>query len=105
MLLTMQNSKLIDKRIALAGGDVDLIRHAIRASSDSGKAALERVVNFIVEQRKARIRRNLGRRAMGHAEPLHTMEDYENALKEIEAYFEKVPALGTEGAARFELRR
>jgi HTH-type transcriptional regulator/antitoxin HigA len=36
-------------------------------------------------------------------EPLRTMEDYERALKEIEAYFKNAPVTGTEAAARFEL--
>jgi hypothetical protein len=57
MLLTMQNSDLIDKLVALADGDIDLLQQAIRTSSEGGKAAeLEKVVNFIVQQRKARVR-------------------------------------------------
>jgi hypothetical protein len=35
MLLTMQNSALIDKLIALADGDIDLVQQAIRASSEA----------------------------------------------------------------------
>ena len=31
------------------------------------------------------------------------MEDYEAALKEIEYYFQNVPNVGTEAAARFDL--
>jgi HTH-type transcriptional regulator/antitoxin HigA len=36
-------------------------------------------------------------------EPLRTESDYDQALGEIEAYFENVPAPGTEGGAPFEL--
>jgi HTH-type transcriptional regulator / antitoxin HigA len=40
---------------------------------------------------------------MTHAHPLRSLEDYEAALKEIETYFQNVPDLGTEAAARFVL--
>lgn len=57
MLVTMQNSELINKLVTLADGDIDLVQQAIRATSGDGKAAdLEKVVNFIVEQRKSRAR-------------------------------------------------
>lgn len=59
MLVTMQNSELINKLVTLADGDIDLVQQAIRATSEDGKAAdLEKVVNFIVEQRKSRARVN-----------------------------------------------
>ena len=55
MLVTMQNSELISKLVALADGDIDLVQQAIRTASADGKPAeLEKVVNFIVEQRKTR---------------------------------------------------
>ncbi len=54
MLVTMQNSELINKLIAIANGDIDLVQKAIRAMSEDGKAAdLEKVVNFIVQAREA----------------------------------------------------
>jgi hypothetical protein len=57
MLVTMQNSELVGKLLALADGDIDLVQLAIRESSEDGKAAeLERVVDFIVSQRKARMK-------------------------------------------------
>ena len=59
MLLTMQNSELIDKLVALADGDIDLVQQAIRTSSAGGKAAeLAKVVNFIVQQRKVSVRQD-----------------------------------------------
>jgi hypothetical protein len=57
MLVTMQNSELVGKLLALADGDIDLVQQAIRTSSADGKAAeLEQVVDFIVGQRKARMK-------------------------------------------------
>jgi hypothetical protein len=57
MLVTMQNSELVNKLVALADGDIDLVQHAIRAMSVDGKAAdLEKVVAFIVQERKSRAR-------------------------------------------------
>jgi hypothetical protein len=57
MLVTMQNSDLINKLVALADGDIDLVQRAIRATSQDGKAAdLEKVVDFIVQHRKARVK-------------------------------------------------
>lgn len=38
---------------------------------------------------------------MADAAPRRSMEDYEAALKEIEPYFDNVPIVGTEVAARF----
>jgi hypothetical protein len=57
MLVTMQNSELINKLVTLADGDIDLVQKAIRAMSEDGKSAdLEKVVNFIVQEREARAR-------------------------------------------------
>lgn len=54
MLVTMQNSELISKLVALADGNIDLVQHAIRTASADGKPAeLEKVVDFIVKQRKS----------------------------------------------------
>ena len=58
MLVTMQNSELVTKLVTLADGDIDLVQKAIRAMSEDGKAAdLEKVVNFIVNERNARAAR------------------------------------------------
>jgi hypothetical protein len=57
MLVTMQNSELVRKLVALADGDIDLVQRAVRATSKDGEAAdLEAVVNFIVQERKARVK-------------------------------------------------
>jgi hypothetical protein len=57
MLVTMQNSELVGKLVALADGDIDLVQQAVRTISEDGKAAeLEKVVDFIVEARKARMK-------------------------------------------------
>jgi hypothetical protein len=57
MLVTMQNSELVGKLVALADGDIDLVQQAIRTISEQGKAAeLEKVVDFIVRERKARMK-------------------------------------------------
>lgn len=58
MLVTMQNSELVNKLVTLADGDIDLVQKAIRAMATDGKAAdLEKVVNFIVTERNARAAR------------------------------------------------
>ena len=58
MLVTMQNSELVNKLVTLADGDIDLVQKAIRSMSQDGKAAdLEKVVNFIVAERHARAAR------------------------------------------------
>ena len=50
----MGNPDLVSKLLALAGGDLDLVRRAIRAAAHDCKSAdLELVVEFVVEQRKA----------------------------------------------------
>jgi hypothetical protein len=55
MLVTMQNSELVGKLVALANGDI--VQQAIRTISEGGKAAeLEKVVDFIVQERKARMK-------------------------------------------------
>lgn len=52
MLVTMQNSELVSKLVALAEGDIDLVQLAIRTMSrDSRAADLEQVVHFIVERK------------------------------------------------------
>lgn len=57
MLVTMQNSELVRKLVALADGDIDLVQRAVRSSSKEGDGAdLEAVVNFIVQQRKAHVK-------------------------------------------------
>jgi HTH-type transcriptional regulator / antitoxin HigA len=40
---------------------------------------------------------------MENVRPLHTLSDYEWALKEIETYFRDAPVLGSEEADRFEV--
>lgn len=57
MLVTMQNSELVSKLVTLADGDIDLVQQAIRATSENGKSAdLEKVVDFIVQERRSRAR-------------------------------------------------
>jgi hypothetical protein len=58
MLVTMQNSELVEKLMKLARGDIDLVRNAIRVSARGATAAdLERVVDYIVEHRASTPRR------------------------------------------------
>jgi hypothetical protein len=54
MLVTMKNSDLIDQLVLIAGGDMDLVTQAIRASAGSpdGEADLKAVVDYIVRHRK-----------------------------------------------------
>jgi ribosomal protein L12E/L44/L45/RPP1/RPP2 len=56
MLVTMQNADLIRKLLELAGGDIDLVQAAIRvkAQPGGGGADLQEVVNYIVDQRRAK---------------------------------------------------
>ena len=57
MLVTMQNSDLVSKLVALADGDIDLVQRAIRTMSKDGKPAdLEKVVGFLVQERKSNAR-------------------------------------------------
>jgi hypothetical protein len=57
MLVTTQNADLVSKLVALADGDIDLVQLAIRTTSEDGKAAdLEKVVDYIVQERKSRAR-------------------------------------------------
>ncbi|WP_438278391.1 hypothetical protein [Nitrobacter sp.] len=52
MLVTMQNSELVEKLMKLARGDIDLVQLAVRESARGAAAAdLERVVDYIVEHR------------------------------------------------------
>jgi hypothetical protein len=54
MLATMRNEELVGKLIALAEGNLDLVQHAIRTAANGAKAAdLEKVVEYIVEQRRS----------------------------------------------------
>jgi hypothetical protein len=56
------------------------------------------------EEAAARARENLRRAPamVNSTDSLSAIEQYEAALKEIEVYFNNVPAVGTEAAARFE---
>lgn len=48
MLITVQNSELIDKLVMIAKGDVELVHEAIRAcAGPTGAADLKRVVDYI----------------------------------------------------------
>jgi hypothetical protein len=53
MLVTMQNSELIDKLVAIANGSLDLVQEAIQASAKepNGAADLKDVVDYIVQHR------------------------------------------------------
>jgi hypothetical protein len=59
MLVTMQNSDLINKLLLIADGDIELVQTAIRASAgkDDEGADLKKVVQYIVSNRKRRILR------------------------------------------------
>ena len=50
MLVTMQNSDLINKLLLIADGDIELVQTAIRASADKDDdgADLKKVVQYIV---------------------------------------------------------
>ena len=53
MLVTMQNSELISKLVALAGGDLDLVQKAIRVTAGPADGAdLQQVVQYIVAHRR-----------------------------------------------------
>ena len=55
MLITMQNSELTDKLVAIAGGSLELVEEAIRESAKDnpdGEADLEEVVDYIVGHRE-----------------------------------------------------
>jgi hypothetical protein len=61
MLVATRNADLVNKLLALAGGDIDLVQRAVRiAATDSKSADLEMVVNLIVEQRKMMLANNVG---------------------------------------------
>ena len=54
MLITMRKEELVNKLIALAGGDIDLVQQAVRRAAKGGNAAeLETVVEYIVQQRRS----------------------------------------------------
>ena len=61
MLVTMQNSELINKLVTVAGGDIELVQRAIRAvaSSDEG-ADLQKVVRYVITHRRQRVLRAAG---------------------------------------------
>lgn len=63
MLVTMQNSDLINKLLLIADGDIELVQTAIRASADKDDdgADLKKVVQYIVTHRKRRILRPAAR--------------------------------------------
>jgi hypothetical protein len=53
MLVTMQNSELIDQLVLIAGGDLELVGEAIRACAkgQQEEADLKEVVDYIVANR------------------------------------------------------
>jgi hypothetical protein len=52
MLVTMGNPDLVSKLLALAGGELDLVRRAIRfAAQDGVSADLEDIVELIARER------------------------------------------------------
>jgi hypothetical protein len=49
MLVTMKNSELVDKLVAIAGGNIDLVQEAIRACAEGAEGAdLKKVVDYIL---------------------------------------------------------
>lgn len=68
MLVTMQNSELVNKLVTVAGGDIELVQKAIRtvASSDDG-ADLQKVVQYIITHRRQRVLRAASPRMGEHA--------------------------------------
>ena len=53
MLVTMQNSELIDKLLTIANGDIDLVQKAIRVTAGPTDGAdLQQVVQYIVAHRR-----------------------------------------------------
>lgn len=58
MLVTMQNSALIDKLLVIADGDIELVQKAIRSAAGGEEAAdLNKVVKYIITNRKRRVMR------------------------------------------------
>ena len=54
MLVTMQNSELIDKLVLVANGDLRLVEEAIRACAAGRDGAdLKMVVDYIVKHRES----------------------------------------------------
>ena len=51
MLVTMGNAPLVEKLIFIAGGSIDLVQKAIRATADEDGALLEDVVAYIKAHR------------------------------------------------------
>jgi hypothetical protein len=55
MLVTMQNSELIDKLVLIADGDIELVQDAIRAAAEPTTGAdLKKVVQYITAHRRQR---------------------------------------------------
>jgi hypothetical protein len=53
MLVTMQNSELIDQLVVIANGNIDLVHEAIREAAEGSEGAdLEKVVDYIVRHRE-----------------------------------------------------
>jgi hypothetical protein len=57
MLVTMQNSELIDKLVTIADGDIELVQGAIRATAGPQGADLKKVVQYIIARRHERAAR------------------------------------------------
>jgi hypothetical protein len=55
MLVTMQNSELINKLVTIAGGDIELVHKAVRDTAGPNGADLEKVVEYILHKRKTRV--------------------------------------------------
>ena len=51
MLVTMGNAPLVEMLIFIAGGSIDLVQKAIRATADEDGALLEDVVAYIKAHR------------------------------------------------------
>lgn len=64
MLVTMQNSELVNKLVTVAGGDIELVQRAIRAVANSEAGAdLQKVVQYIITHRRQRVMHAPGYRA------------------------------------------
>ena len=49
MIVTMKNSELVDKLVAIADGDIDLVQEAISACAEGADGAdLKKVVDYIL---------------------------------------------------------
>ena len=61
MLVTMQNSELINKLVTIADGDIELVQEAIRATAGPNGADLQKVVQHIIAHRHERAGRPVER--------------------------------------------